>query len=341
MFGVRVWPERCARCEIFRRRSGAARFSAGGETCGDLGECGAAHLPESSLAGDCRGERVDEHESGDALSDHVGMIGTDLAEHGSADGMTGDHSAVDVELLEYGQQIGSRLVGADAVGADGRFSVPAEVVRDDSEAVGEVAELVSPQVVGERQTVDQYEWWTSPGLGDVDQRSVAGGDRVMLQNGCWSRQLTGRRAPIVAAPNDTRNRNREADDPGADDGGSSGNAVERAHRSPARPWSRRPQNRSPRSGTSSVVDPVIVVEKELNMMAWSMIPATCSLSRSAGMTPAADASSRRRRRSDTRGMNACAASSGWSNSNWYPNGPSFRPGSRLSACRVWPERHDR
>ena len=51
--------------------------------------------------------------------------------------------------LEYGQQIGSRLVGADAVGADGRFAVPAKVVRDDSEAVGEVDELVSPQVVGE------------------------------------------------------------------------------------------------------------------------------------------------------------------------------------------------
>ena len=134
--------------------------------------------------------------------------------------LTGDHGAVDVELLEYGQQIGSRLVGADAVGADGRFSVPAEVVRDDSEAVGEVDELVSPQVVGERQTVDEYEWWTSPGLGDVDQRSVAGYDRVMLQNGCWSRQLSGRRAPIVAAANDPRNRNREADDPGSDDGGS-------------------------------------------------------------------------------------------------------------------------
>ena len=142
--------------------------------------------------------------------------------------------------------------------------------------------------------MDEYEWWTGPELGDVDQRSVAGCDRVMLQNGCWSRQLTGRRAPIVAAPNDTRNRNREADDPGGDDGGSSGNGVVRAHRSPARPWSRRPQNRSPRSGTSSVVDPVIVVEKELNMMAWSTIPATCSLSRPAGMTPAADASSRRR-----------------------------------------------
>ena len=85
----------------------------------------------------------------DALSGHVWMIGTELAEHGSADGMPGDHRAVDVELLEHGQQIGSRLVGADAVGADGRFSVPAKVVRDDSEAVGEVDELVSPQVMGE------------------------------------------------------------------------------------------------------------------------------------------------------------------------------------------------
>ena len=41
------------------------------------------------------------------------------------------------------------------------------------------------------------------------------------------------------------------------------------------------------TGQSSVVDPVIVVEKELNMIAWSMIPATCSLSRPAWMTPAA------------------------------------------------------
>ena len=148
------------------------------------------------------------------------MIGTELAEHGAADGMTGDHGAVDVELLEYGQQIGSRLVGADAVGADGRISVPTEVVRDDSEAVGEVDELVSPQVVGERQTVDQYEWWTSPGSAtwiNVRRwtRPCDAPKRVLVPSAQWTR-----RARSLAAANDPRNRNREADDPGSDDGGS-------------------------------------------------------------------------------------------------------------------------
>ena len=53
-----------------------------------------------------------------------------------------------------------------------------------------------------------------------------------------------------------------------------------ASRGPARPWRRTSQNRSPRPGTSSVVAPVIVVAKALNMIVCRMIPATCSKSMS-------------------------------------------------------------
>ena len=127
----------------------------------------------------------------------------------------------------------------------------------------------------------QNEWGTGASLDDVEIGPVRSAHCPGRELEGWVGQLGDRRSSRVAA-------------------------LDHGRPGPVRPSSRTLQKSSPRPGTSSVVEPVIVVEKALNMMAWRRMPATCSWSRSwldrSGAAPASSSSSPR---SETRGGRRC------------------------------------
>ena len=150
---------------------------------------------------------------GDALAGDVDVVGTELADHGAADGVTDQHDTSQVQCLEHGHEVGGGLVRTDALGPDRRAAVTAQVVGDDAELVGQVDELVPPQVVAERQSVNQDERRPGAALTHVQLGPVTCADRGGGERRRRSAQLADGRAPLIAPPHEPRDAEPRVQDP--------------------------------------------------------------------------------------------------------------------------------